>query len=409
MFLLVFLILESTIYGYPAWRVLSAAPWSGQATTIISIAVAVAALLTPAYVMAVRNAPWPRAAREAFAWISYLLLAVAGILFGVFLVRDAIWTGLWLIHLTGLPTYETLAQATVHQLNLATLGLGCLLTLYGTIGAHRVPRVRHVEVPIKDLPEALESIRIVQLSDLHVGPTIKRGFVARLVKAVNALEPDVILFTGDLADGSAASLAADVAPLAELSCTYGPYFVTGNHEYYADPAGWMQALPGLGFDLLLNEHRCIDWVSPEGSSPERTSPADPSAGAGRARLLIGGIPDPAGVEFGATMPDHTARPELVFNGAPEGIRLLLAHQPRAGVPAMATTGAALTLSGHTHGGQLGLWRLLVRLQQPVVAGLARRGEGFIYVSRGVGYWGPPCRLGAPAEITCLRLVRADAS
>jgi uncharacterized protein len=396
-FLLIFLVLESTIFGYPAWRILSAAEWSASTTTAVTAAVVIAALLTPAYVVAIRAAPWPRAAREAFAWITYLLLAVAGILFGVFLLRDLVWSGLWLLDLIGLLSLPTLEALQIHHLNLATAGVGCLLTLYGTIGAHLVPRVRHVEVPIKDLPEALESMRIVQLSDLHVGPTIKRGFVSRLVDAVNALEPDVIVFTGDLADGSAQSLADDVAPLADLSCGYGPYFVTGNHEYYADPSGWMQALPGLGFELLLNEHRSIDWVSPEQSPEDASSPA---------RLIIGGIPDPTGQEVEDKMPGHTPRPEAVFANAPEGVRLLLAHQPRAGVPAMAATGAALTLSGHTHGGQLGLWRLLVRLQQPVVAGLARRGEGWIYVSRGVGYWGPPCRLGAPSEITCLRLVRA---
>ncbi len=408
MFLTIFLILETLLYGYPTWRVLSAAPWSPTEMVIVNVGVVVTALLTPAYVLTIRASTLPRSIREAFAWIAYLLLAIAGVIFGLFAVRDVIWLTAW-IGLYLVENLEFVRAIPIHQLNMLTLAVAAALTLHGVIGAHRTPRIRHVQIPIDDLPPALESIRIVQLTDLHVGPTIKRPFVNRLVRAVNSVDPDLIVFTGDLADGSAESLRTDVAPLAELRCRFGPYFVTGNHEYYSDPAGWMKALPDLGFELLLNEHRSIEWVSPSSanefapgqSSGQSSGESDTESG----RLILGGIPDPGGEELSESMPGHCPDPEAVFRGAPEGVRLLLAHQPRAGVRAMETTGAALTLSGHTHGGQLGLWRLLVRLQQPVVAGLARKGAGWIYVSCGAGYWGPPCRLGAPSEITCLQLVR----
>ena len=419
MFLIVFLVLETTLYGYPTWRVLSAAPWSPMVNAIVIAGVVLTALATPVYVLTIRASSLSRAVREALAWVAYMLLAVAGVIFGLFVARDAIWLGIWLLGFVVEGFDLVFLPASIHLLNLSILGAACLLTIYGAIGAHRTPRVRHVEIPIDDLPVALESLRIVQLTDLHVGPTIKRPFVSRVVDATNALQPDLIVFTGDLADGTATGLAHDVAPLADLQCRFGPYFVTGNHEYYSDPSGWMQALPGLGFDVLLNEHRSIEWVSPLGerSSPlaERSSPlaerSSPTTGGSSpspeaARLVIGGVPDPNGAEYEDALPGHRPDPQAVFRDAPEGVRLLLAHQPRSGVDAIEATGAALTLSGHTHGGQLGLWRYLVRLLQPVVSGLARRCGAWIYVSRGVGYWGPPCRLGAPSEITCLRLVRA---
>jgi predicted MPP superfamily phosphohydrolase len=397
-FLIVFLVLEATLYGYPTWRVLSAAPWSPMVKAIVIAGVLLTALATPAYVLTIRASSLSRPVREALAWVAYMLLAVAGVIFGLFVARDAIWLGIWLLRVLIEGFDLVFLPASIHLLNLSLLGVACLLTLYGAIGAHRTPRVRHVEIPIDNLPEALESLRIVQLTDLHVGPTIKRPFVSRVVDATNALKPDLIVFTGDLADGTATALAHDVAPLADLQCRFGPYFVTGNHEYYADPSGWMQALPELGFELLLNEHRSIEWSPP---LEQRSSPSSKAA-----RLVIGGLPDLNGEEYEETLPGHRPDPAAVFRDAPDGVRLLLAHQPRAGVAAIEATGAALTLSGHTHGGQLGLWRYLVRLQQPVVSGLARRHGAWIYVSRGVGYWGPPCRLGAPSEITCLRLVRA---
>ncbi|MGH7546103.1 MAG: metallophosphoesterase, partial [Gemmatimonadota bacterium] len=247
----------------------------------------------------------------------------------------------------------------------------------------RRPVVVRVLVPIAGLPADLEGFRIVQLSDLHVGPTLKRDFVERVVQTANGLSPDLIALTGDVADGLPVALSQEVAPLAGLEAAHGKYFVTGNHEYYWDAAGWVREIERLGFIALVNAHRVIQ------------------RGAGR--LLLAGITDHSA---GRLVPGHAPDTAAAVAGAPENdVRVLLAHQPRSASAAWAA-GFHLQISGHTHGGQYFPFNLLVRLFQPFVAGLHRIGEMWLYVSRGTGYWGPPLRLGAPSEITLIQLTRA---
>jgi len=256
-----------------------------------------------------------------------------------------------------------------------------LVTVIGFINARRIPRVAEVAVPIDGLPPALEGFTIVQISDLHVGPTIKRGYVEGVVERVNSLQPDLIALTGDLVDGSVAHLAHHIAPLARLQSRHGQYAVTGNHEYYAGVESWVAEFRRLGLHMLMNEAVVI-----------------PHDGAD---LLLAGITDFSAKGF---TPDHHSDPRRTLEGAPEGIRpkILLAHQPRS-APAAEQAGFDLQLSGHTHGGQFWPWSLFVPLQQPFTAGLHRLQRLWIYTSRGTGYWGPPKRFGAPSEITLIRL------
>jgi len=261
---------------------------------------------------------------------------------------------------------------------------GALAVLVAGIWRARRPTgVRVVQVPIAGLPLDLQGLRIVQLSDLHVGPTLRRDFVERIVATANGLGPDLIALTGDVADGFPRALRDDVAPLAGLSAPLGKYFVTGNHEYYWDAAGWVRELERLGFRALVNAHRVI------------------RRGAGR--VLLAGVTD---LSAPGGEPGPASDPAAAMAGAPESdVRVLLAHQPKSAFAARAA-GFDLQLSGHTHGGQYFPFNLLVRLFQPFVAGLHRLEAMWLYVSRGTGYWGPPLRLGAPAEITLIQLTRA---
>ena len=265
---------------------------------------------------------------------------------------------------------------------LAVVGGAVVVLVMGLWLARRPATVRVVDVPITGLPSDLEGFRIAQLSDLHVGATLKRDFVERVVDTTNGLEPDVIALTGDVADGFPPALRNDVAPLAGLVAPHGKFFVTGNHEYYWDAAGWVRELQGLGFNALVNGHQVI------------------RRGAGR--IVLAGVTD---LSSGG-LPGHTSDPAAAVAGAPASdVRVLLAHQPKSAFAARAA-GYDLQLSGHTHGGQYFPFNLLVRLFQPFVAGLHRLEAMWLYVSRGTGYWGPPLRLGAPAEITLIQLVRA---
>lgn len=261
--------------------------------------------------------------------------------------------------------------------------LTALLTLIGYVNARRVAQVRSVDVPIESLHPSLVGFTIAQITDVHVGPTIARQYVEAIVDIVNGLDADLVAITGDLVDGSVPQLAHHTAPLARIAARHGTYFVTGNHEYYSGVHPWIGELRRLGVTVLLNEHIVLDHD-----------------GAG---IVVAGVTDPSAHHFD---PSHRSDPAQAIAGAPSSaVKLLLAHQPRSALAA-ARAGFDLQLSGHTHGGQFLPWNFFVRFQQPFTAGLARLGTLWVYTSRGTGYWGPPKRLGAPSEITRLRLVPA---
>ncbi|MFC0133431.1 serine/threonine protein phosphatase [Massilia eurypsychrophila] len=262
--------------------------------------------------------------------------------------------------------------------------LAFVVTLIGFVNARRVARVVDVEVPIDGLPAQFDGYSIVQISDIHVGPTIKRGYLNAIVTKVNGLKPDAIAVTGDLVDGSVKRLGMHTAPLERLAAPDGAFFVTGNHEYYSGAAEWIVEMRRLGLTVLLNEHVVVER-------------------AGQA-LMIAGVTDFMAHHFDES---HRSDPHAAARGAPGHVkvRVLLAHQPRS-AEAAADAGFHLQLSGHTHGGQFFPWNLFVPLQQPFTAGLNRLRSLWVYTSRGTGYWGPPKRFGAPSEITRVRLVRA---
>jgi uncharacterized protein len=274
-----------------------------------------------------------------------------------------------------LRAYESVSASIV-------LGLGIFATLAGLVGARRRARIVNVDVPLRNLPPALHGFSIVQISDIHVGTTIRKKYVEKIVKAVNALKPDLIAVTGDVVDGSVPELAAHTAPLAQLRALHGAFFVTGNHEYYSGASAWTAEFERLGLRVLLNEHTVIQH---EGAS-----------------LVIAGVTDFSSHHFNEL---QRSDPQAAIAGAPPeaSVRILLAHQPRS-ASAAASAGFDLQLSGHTHGGQFWPWNLFVRIQQPFTAGLHRLNHLWIYVSRGTGYWGIPNRFGAPSEITRLRLL-----
>jgi len=290
------------------------------------------------------------------------------------LLRDVVLLCLALAGAGG-PAFTHDSAAAVPLLALA-------VTLIGFVNARRVARVVKVEVPIAGLPEDLHGYSIAQISDIHVGPTIRRPYLNAIVTKVNALKPDAIAITGDLVDGSVQRLALHTEPLARLSAPDGTFFVTGNHEYYSGAEQWVAEVRRLGLRVLMNEHVIRRR--------------------GNAKLMIAGVTDYTAQLFD---PSHKSDPHLAAAGAPDdvAVRILLAHQPRT-APAAADAGFDLQLSGHTHGGQFFPWNLFVPLQQPFVAGLNRVRSLWVYTSRGTGYWGPPKRFGAPSEITLVRLV-----
>lgn len=386
MFLVVFLLLLGLVYGYPTWRLQSALtpePWLAWLWIAV---IATLALMPVLILLLLRNTDTPTSWHRFASWFSYIGFGSAIIFFDVVVLQDLALGLAWTIDHLATFGVTPAQRADWQRLSAQFCPIAAaLLAGYALYQARRTPAVRQVTVRVPGLPTDLDGLRIAHITDLHVGSTIRRNFVASVVRTVQELEADLIAFTGDLADGSVAELSSEVAPLAQLSAPLGVWFSTGNHDYYWDAAAWMTKIEELGLRLVSNNHGVVTR--------------------GQSQVLVGGLPDPAGIEALPSDPRHAGDVDAVFAGAPEGLRLLLAHQPATAATA-GSCGAALTLSGHTHGGQILPWSLLVRLQQPIVAGLSRRAkaeDGWIYVSRGVGYWGPPMRFGAPSEVACLTL------
>jgi|SRR5690554_171179 len=316
---------------------------------------------------------------QRISWPSLMAIGFGSSLLVLTLLRDmALLVGNALL---SDASFTCLAESTAPLVVVAAL----ILTLLGLFNARRLARVKKVDIAIAGLPEGLHNFTIAQISDIHVGPTIKGDYLDAIVQAVNRLSPDVVAITGDLVDGSVKELAPHVQPLARLTSKQGVYFVTGNHEYYSGVRGWLQELPRLGVQVLMNEHRILLHRGE--------------------KLLLAGVADYSAHVF---EPSHRSDPAKALKGAPRdaAVKVLLAHQPRS-CHAAAQAGFDLQLSGHTHGGQFLPWNFFVRLQQPFTAGLHRIGQLQLYISRGTGYWGPPKRLGAPSEITLIRLVPGE--
>ena len=363
------------LHAYIGWRLIPALALSPALQWALGGLLLASWLLMPMVLVARRIRRQPLADR--LAWAGVLLMGLFSSLFVLTLLRDLLGGLAWLLAFAW-PMPAWLAPASA----LAVPALAVMLTLWGYVNARRTARVVQVDVPIAGLPQALHGFSIAQISDVHVGPTIKRGYLEAIVERINGLQADMVAVTGDLVDGSVEDLGDHVAPLARLSSRHGTYFVTGNHEYYSGAHAWVDELRRLGLRVLMNEHVLLRH--------------------GEAALVLAGVADYSAHHFDAS---HRSDPHAAIAGVADAaaVRVLLAHQPRSAAAA-AAAGFHLQLSGHTHGGQFLPWNFFVRLQQPFTAGLNRWQQLWVYTSRGTGYWGPPKRLGAPSEITHLRLV-----
>lgn len=301
---------------------------------------------------------WLGVAWQLFVW------SVAGEL-----LRLVLWLG-------GVPD-----PARARWVAVAVLGWTAALLAWGAYRALGPVPVREREVVVDGLGPGLDGLRIGQLTDTHLGPFLSRRWTERVVARVNALDLDVLAHTGDLVDGSVPGRAHQVEPLGGATAREARFYITGNHEYFSGATEWTGYMAGLGWTVLRNEHVVLRRDGAE--------------------LVLAGIDDRTAA--GSGLPGHGADLDRALAGAPDDAPVvLLAHQPRQVLGAVDRVD--LQLSGHTHGGQLWPFGWLVRLDQPVLAGLSRHGPRTqLYTSRGTGFWGPPFRIFAPPEIAVLVL------
>jgi len=248
------------------------------------------------------------------------------------------------------------------------------VTGYGVKTALGPPRLDRVQIPLAKLPRSLDGTRFAVVSDIHLGPLAASHHLGRIVDMINSTNADVVCVVGDLVDGTVAELGRFAAPLADIKAKQGAYFVTGNHEYYSGFRPWIDEVSRLGLRPLRNERLELGALDLAGVND------------------LGGEQFGDGPDFVKALGDRdTNRPVI-----------LLAHQPVVAQQA-AQYGVDLQLSGHTHGGQMVPFNLVVRLEQPVVSGYGKVDGVPVYVTNGAGFWGPPVRVGAPPQVTLVEL------
>lgn len=335
----------------------------------------------------------PSLLRSWLKWGGFTAFGILALLVGLTLIRELVLGVQWLwMHLLKPPKDDAAwelarsRRAFLQQVSAGiVVGATAATTAKGIYNARTTAQLKPVDIPIDGLDPSLDGLRIMLLTDIHVGDTIGRNYFQKIVDRAMSVPSDIILIGGDLVDGSVAELRHDIEPINQLAAPLGVWFVTGNHEYYSGARDWIAELKHRGIRVLEDSHAVLQ---------HRGAP-----------FVLGGIHD----EKAATViPEHASDPVKAFAGAPvTTLRILLAHQPISYLRA-AGLDIDLQLSGHTHGGQIWPFGWLVPLQQRFVAGLHRVfGRTWLYISRGAGYWGPPMRVGSPSEITLITLRRSE--
>ncbi len=312
----------------------------------------------------------PRAFTQKFISFGYIFMGVSWIFFIFYFLNK-------------------LSNKTVHsesKRNFLKKSLGSLSLVSASALATKgyfeamTPEVIRQTIKLPSNFSNLSGISITQISDLHLGPLLKKDFAEEIVETVNTLKSDIIVITGDLSDGKASDLQDDISPLKNLKAPRGVFYVLGNHEYYYGALAWIQAVRDLGINVLVDGHKNINI---KGET-----------------VCIGGITDKTAKRL--KIP-HSFSPTQAFKNSPDkAYKILLAHRPKACFDAEGL-GIHLQLSGHTHGGQAFPWNTIVRLAQPYLKGLYQHKDFQVYVNKGTGFWGPANRFLNKGEVTKITL------
>jgi predicted MPP superfamily phosphohydrolase len=369
-FTVVIVVVLLLLFGLPWWTVVASASWSTPVFVVGTVVFGLALVLFPV-VMAMGHAAGHS---DAAARAGDTTLGVIWVLFS--------WSVL------GQVARLVLFVAGVHDpardriTALAVLVVAIVLVVLGNREAMRVPRTKPVDVVIPRLGADLDGLRVAVLADTHYGPIDRTGWSAKVAAVVNDLAPDVVCHAGDLADGTVDQRRGQVAPLGTVRATEAKLYITGNHEYFGQAQEWLDHMAELGWEPLHNRHQVIRR--------------------GSASVIFAGTDDPTGTGSGLSGHGPNLAAALADTD-PDVPVVLLAHQPKQ-VRFAVEAGVDLQISGHTHGGQIWPFHLLVRLDQRFLHGLSRHNDRTqLYTSRGAGFWGPPLRVFAPSEITLLTL------
>lgn len=329
----------------------------------------------------------------SYYWISAVTLGILAtfltlaIPFDIFILFNKTIKGIYVLILkygfkkeNHTPVNYERRKFIAQSVTMGLIGVSGGISALGVREAIKGPQVKSHAFKINNLHPDLVGFRIVQISDLHIGPNILRKEVENIVAKVNELKPDLVAVTGDLGDGRILNLRRHLDPLVDLKSTYGTYYITGNHEYYWNVSDWLEEAKRLKMKALIDENDIIQVRN--------------------AKLLVGGVADPSGSSF---IKSHEHDPFKAIKSTQKcDFNLLLAHRPNSCYEAEAA-GFNLQLSGHTHGGQFFPWNLFMPLAYDYYKGPYQHKKLALYVNAGTGYWGPPHRFAIPSEISLLTL------
>lgn len=377
-----FLIVFFLVYGSAHLYALLKAKWAlgfGWKTTLLLSPVLAALTCGPLIVYHLARHGMESEARAA-SWIAYSWLGILFLFLWMNLAVDLFRLAVRIAGaLTGSDTKRFLVTGRIPFW--ALVGLSLALGAYSSLEARR-PRVEHLRIPTEKLPASTPRLRIVQISDVHLGLMVRDRYAREIADAVRREKPDLFVSTGDLVDAEINHLEGLAETLRGIRPRLGMYAVTGNHEYYAGIDQALAFTRRAGFTLVRGETVTVGNI-----------------------LRIAGVDDPTGVALGEP-PGRTEAAVLGEDPSPL-FTLLLKHRPRISDGSRGRVD--LQLSGHTHYGQIFPFRYIVRIPYPLLSGLYPvTGGGALYVSRGTGTWGPRMRFLTPPEITVLDIERATA-
>ena len=389
MFFIVFITLLGIMHGYVGWKIFSGLNLNSSFAIIGIILLAILTLL-PVLPILFRYNGYESSLLDKLSLIGYTSLGFFTLSFVAFLSKDLLFK-VWGF-ISSFFSADVKQQITLDldkreflekSLSIGILSLIGPTTAYGFYSARKGPTIINQDIYLKNLPDSFENFTIAQISDLHVGPTIKKPYVVKVVNQISTINPDLIAITGDMVDGSIDYLRRDLEPLSQVVAKYGTYFVTGNHEYYSGAERWLDETDRMGFTNLVNDNKLITIKDQN--------------------IALAGVNDYRAHQI---IPSHRSNPQAALKGInSKKVKILLAHQPSSIFQANEA-GFDLQISGHTHGGQFWPFTYPTKKANPYLSGLHNHNGTQIYVNSGTGYWGPPLRLGVTAEITLFKLKKS---
>ena len=377
------------MHGYVGWKIFSGLDLNSSFAIIGIILLAILTLL-PVLPILFRYNGYESSLLDKLSLIGYTSLGFFTLSFVAFLSKDLLFKvwGFISSFFSADVKQQMALDADKREFLEKSLSIGILsligpTTAYGYYSARKGPTIINQDIYLKNLPDSFENFTIAQISDLHVGPTIKKPYVEKVVNQISTINPDLIAITGDMVDGSIDYLRRDLEPLSQVVAKYGTYFVTGNHEYYSGAERWLDETDRMGFTNLVNDNKLITIKDQN--------------------IALAGVNDYRAHQI---IPSHRSNPQAALKGInSKKVKILLAHQPSSIFQANEA-GFDLQISGHTHGGQFWPFTYPTKKANPYLSGLHNHNGTQIYVNSGTGYWGPPLRLGVTAEITLFKLKKS---